>query len=290
MRRTLRHALIIVAATVIGLGAPPAPSLAAEGDSETTVADGPGAPGKMFEQLEKASGEPVGDLGKVLAIDTGGRSLTADEQELLVAGKEVEGVKVLGAISGDRSILDTTMADLADGVYDGGGGTPTGSLLFASYIPDGREWCLTMCMAYGRSFWECVMSRRDGGPFVTLDVSGETTVGQTKAAFERANQVPVAGPSRVETLIGDGEPAAGDIEKLLDGKDVDSLRRVATVERPDPQWALADVAEHSGVTHRETTIHLFTFTVPYLGKILAVCISYDDGKTWKCTARQWGGF
>ena len=290
MRRTLRRAMIIVAVTIAGLGTLSAPSHAAGGDARTTVTDGPGAPGKVLQQLEKESGKPVGDLAKVLAVDTGGRSLTGDELELLAAGKEVEGVKVLGTMSGDKGILDTTMADLADGVYDGGGGTPTGSVLFASYTPEGREWCLTMCMASGKSFWECVMSRRGGDPFVTLDVSGGTTVGQTKAAFERANKVSVNGPYTVETLVGDGEPPAGDIEKLLDGKEVDSLRRVATLERPDPEWALTDVAEHSGVVYRKTKAHIFTFELPFLGKILAVCISHDDGKTWKCTARQWGGF
>jgi hypothetical protein len=286
------RATIVAAVLVLGLATSYAPSRAAEGDTRTTVTDQPGAPGMMFQRFEDLTGQPAGDLDKVLAIDAGGRSLTVDQLEALVAGEEVDDVKVVGTMPGARDILDTTMADLADGTYDGKGdsGTATSSLLFATSVPDGREWCLTMCVASGKSVWECIMSRRGAEQILTLDLSGDTTVGGTKAAFERANGVAVDGPYAVDTLIGDGEPSAEEIETLLDGKDVDSLRRVATLDGPDPGWTLAEVAEQSGVTYAKTKLHIFTFTLPLLGKILAVCVSHDDGKTWKCSARQWSGF
>ncbi|MGW3888219.1 hypothetical protein ACWD69_05990 [Micromonospora chokoriensis] len=206
----------------------------------------------------------------------------------LVAGREVDGVKVVGTMPGSRDILGTTMADLADGTYDDSG-TAT-SLIFASSVPGGRNWCLTMCVASGKSVWECLLASRGGVQTFTLDLAGETTVGGTKAAFEKVNGVAVDGPSAVETLTGDGEPSPDEIQTLLDGKDIPSLRRVATLDRPDPGWALADIAEKSGVPYARTKAHIFTFTLPILGKILAVCISQDGGKTWKCSARQWDGF
>ena len=245
----------------------------------------------MLQRFEEMTGRPVGDLDTVLAVDTGGRNLSVDQLEALVAGKEVDGVKVLGAMSGGRDILATTMADLADGVYDGTGdsGTATSSLLFASSTPEGREWCLTMCMASGKSFWECVLSRR-GDQTLTLDLGGDTTIGGMKAAFEKANGVAAEGPYAVETLTGDAEPSAEEIGMLLDGKEVDSLRRVATLEGPDSGWALSDVADKSGVPYLKTRIHIFTVGLPILGKIVVVCVSHNDGKTWKCAAKPWSGF
>ena len=71
---------------------------------------------------------------------------------------------------------------------------------------------------------------------------------------------------------------------LLDGKDIESMRRVATVDGPDPGWALADIAEKSGVVYSKNKGHLFTFTFPVLGKVLLLCDSKDGGKTWKCSA------
>jgi hypothetical protein len=94
----------------------------------------------------------------------------------------------------------------------------------------------------------------------------------------------------VDTLVGDGEPSADEIKMLLDGKDIESMRRVATVDGPDPEWALADIAEKSGVVYAKTKGHLFTLNLPILGKILVFCVSQDGGKTWKCSAKQWGGF
>jgi hypothetical protein len=227
----------------------------------------------------------------VLAVDAGGRDLTVDQLEALVAGEEVDGVKVVGAMPGGRDILDTTMADLADGVYDGNGdGTATSALIFATSVPDGRDWCLTMCIAGGKSVRECILLRRKADQILTLDLSGDTTVGATKAAFEKANGVAVDGPLAVETLIGDADPSAQEIETLLDGEDVDSLRRVAALQGPDLGWALADVAEKSDVTYAKTVIHIFTWKLSILGKIVGVCISRDDGKNWKCTARKWSGF
>ncbi|MGW5559558.1 hypothetical protein ACWER9_20355 [Micromonospora sp. NPDC003944] len=292
LRNVTRRATVVAAALLVGLTASYAPSHAADSEARTTITDHPGAPGTMLQQFEDLTGRPVGDLDTVLAVDTGGRKLTRDQLEALAAGKEVDGVTVVGTIPGSRDVLGTTMADLADGAYDGRGegGTAT-SLLFASSTPDGREWCLTMCVASGKSVWECLLSRRTGELVLTLDLPGGTTVGGTRAAFEKANGgVAVDGPSSVQTLVGEGEPSADEIRTLLDGKDIPSLRRVATVDRPDPGWALADIAEKSGVVYAKTKAHIFTFTLPFLGKFLAVCISQDDGKTWKCSARQWGGF
>ncbi|MGW3856436.1 hypothetical protein [Micromonospora arida] len=291
LRDITRRATIVTTALIVGLTASYAPSQAAEGEARTTITDHPGAPGAMLQQLEDLTGRPVGDLETVLAVDTGGRNLTSDQLAALAAGKEVDGVKVVGTIPGSREVLGTTMADLADGAYDGtgDGGTAT-SLLFASSTSGGREWCLTMCVASGKSVWECLLSRRTGELILTLDLDGGTTVGGTKAAFEKANGVAVDGPSSVQTLIGDGEPSADEIRTLLDGKDITSLRRVATVDRPDHGWALADIAEKSGVVYAKTKGHLFTLNLPILGKILVFCVSQDNGKTWKCSARQWGGF
>ncbi|MEV4823091.1 hypothetical protein [Micromonospora sp. NPDC049274] len=292
LRDITRRVIIVTAAVVVALVGSYAPSQAADDTARTTVTDQPGAPGIMLRQLEDLTGRPVGDLDTVLAVDTGGRDLSADQLAALVAGKEVDGVKVLGAMSGGRDILDTTMADLADGVYDGRGdsGTATSSLLFASSTPEGREWCLTMCMGSGKSFWECVLSRR-GDQTLTLDLDGDTTLGGMKAAFEKANGgIAAEGPYAVETLTGDAEPTAEEIEMLLDGKDVESLRRVATVEGPDPGWALSDVAEKSGVPYVKKTTHIVTFGVPFLGKVIVFCVSYNGGKTWRCRAYQWGGF
>ncbi|MGW0214869.1 hypothetical protein ACWDXH_10790 [Micromonospora chokoriensis] len=291
LRTVTRRATIVTTALIVGLTASYAPSHAAGDEARTTVTDHPGAPGTMLHQLEDLTGRPVGDLDTVLAVDTGGRNLTDDQLEALVAGREVDGVTVVGTMPGSRDILGTTMADLADGTYDGRGdsGTAT-SLIFASSVPGGRNWCLTMCVASGKSVWECLLASRGGARTFTLDLAGDTTVGGTKAAFEKVNGVAVDGPSTVETLTGDGEPSADDIQTLLDGGDVPSLRRVATVDRPDPGWALADIADKSGVPYARTKAHIFTFTLPFLGKFLAVCISQDGGKTWKCSARQWDGF
>ncbi|MFG1767768.1 hypothetical protein ACGFIH_30920 [Micromonospora parva] len=291
LRDITRRVAIVTTALVVGLTASYAPSQAADGEARTTITDHPGAPGTMLQRFEELIGRPVGDLDKVLAVDTGGRNLTGDQLEALATGKEVDGVTVVGTIAGSRGVLGTTMADLADGKYDGTGdsGTAT-SLLFASSAPGGREWCLTMCVASGKSIWECLLSRRTGDLILTLDLAGGTTIGETKVAFEKANGVAVEGPYSVETLVGEGEPSADDIRTLLDGKDVESLRRVATVDGPDPGWALADIAEKSGVVYAKTKGHLFTLNLPILGKILVFCVSQDGGKTWKCSARQWGGF
>ncbi|WCN80239.1 hypothetical protein [Micromonospora sp. LH3U1] len=291
LRDITRRATIVTTALIVGLTASYAPSQAADGEARTTITDHSGAPGTMLQRFEDLTGRPVGDLDKVLAVDTGGRNLTGDQLEALATGKEVDGVKVVGTIPGNRDVLGTTMADLADGVYDGRGdsGTAT-SLLFASSTPDGRDWCLTMCIAGGKSVWECILSRRNPDQIFTLTLAGDTTVGGTKAAFEKANGVAVGGPYTVETLIGDGEPSAEEIKMLLDGKDIESLRRVATLDGPDPGWALADIAEKSAVVYAKTKGHLFTLNLPILGKILVFCVSQNGGKTWKCSAQQWGGF
>ncbi|MET8084700.1 hypothetical protein [Micromonospora sp. NPDC005237] len=290
LRDIAKRATVVTVALVVGLVASYAPSHAAEDTARTTVTDQPGAPGMMLRQFEDLTGQPVGDLDTVLAVDAGGRDLTADQLAALVAGEKVDGVTVVGAMPGGREILGTTMADLADGVYDGRGDSGTATaLLFASSVPGGREWCLTMCMASGKSYWECIQSRRGDQTF-TLDLGGDTTVGGMKAAFEKANGVAADGPYAVDTLTGDREPSAQEIETLLDGKDVDSLRRVASVAGPDAGWALGDIAEKSGVPYLKTRIHIFTLGLPILGKVVVVCVSHNDGKTWKCSARPWSGF
>ncbi|SCG49515.1 hypothetical protein [Micromonospora humi] len=292
LRTITRRATVVAAALIVGLTAAYTPSHAAGDEARTTITDHPGAPGTMLRQFQDLTGRPVGDLDTVLAVDAGGRTLTADQMEALVAGEKVDGVEVVGAMPGGRDILGTTMADLADGRYDGigGGETPTTSLIFASSVPGGRDWCLTMCVANGKSIWECLLSRRGADQILTLDLSGDTTVGGTKAAFEKANGVAVTGPDTVDTLIGDREPSADEIRTLLDGGDVESLRRVATVEAPDPDWALVDVAEKSGAPSAMMKAHIFTFGLPFIGKVLVVCISHNNGKTWKCSAQPWSGW
>ncbi|MEU4472813.1 hypothetical protein [Micromonospora sp. NPDC023888] len=292
LRDITRRVTIMTTALIVGLTASYAPSQAAADEARTTVTDHPGAPGTMLQRFEDLTGRPVGDLDRVLAVDSGGRELTADQLAALVAGEQVDGVKVVGTMPGSRDLLGTTMADLADGAYDGrgDGGTAT-SLLFASSTPGGREWCLTMCVASGKTIWECLLSRRGSDQILTLDFAGDTTLGGTKAAFEKANGVTADGPYTVDTLVGDVEPSAEEIEMLVGGKDVESLPRVATVDAPDPGWALADVAEKSGVPYgKKTTIHIVTVGLPLLGKVVFVCVTHNAGKTWKCEAYQWGGF
>ncbi|MFF0154434.1 hypothetical protein [Micromonospora sp. NPDC005203] len=292
LRDITRRVTIITTALIVGLTASYAPSQAAEDEARTTVTDHPGAPGTVLQRFEDLTGRPVGDLDAVLAVDAGGRDLTDDQLTALVAGERVDGATVVGTMPGGRDILGTTMADLADGAYDGrGDGTTATSLLFASSAPDGREWCLTMCVASGKSIWECILLRRGTDQILTLDLAGDTTVGGTVAAFEKVNGVAVDGPYSVDTLVGDGDPTAGEIEMLLDGKDVDTLRRVATVDAPDPGWALADLADKSGVPYvKKTKLHIFTLGLPVLGKIVVVCVSHNNGRTWKCEAHRWGGF
>ncbi|MFG1918660.1 hypothetical protein [Micromonospora sp. NPDC048898] len=292
LRDITRRVTIITTALLVGLTASYAPSQAADDEARTTVTDHPGAPGTVRQQFEELTGRPVGDLDRVLAVDTGGRDLTDDQLTALMAGERVDGVTVVGTMPGGRDILGTTMADLADGAYDGrGDGATATSLLFASSTPDGREWCLTMCVAAGKSIWECLLSRRSTDEILTLDLAGDTTVGGTKAAFEKVNGVAADGPYRVDTLVGDAEPTAEEMEMLLDGRDVDTLRRVATVDAPDPGWALADIAEKSGVPYaKKMKLHIFTLGLPVLGKIVVVCVSHNNGKTWRCEAHRWGGF
>ncbi|MEK8109744.1 hypothetical protein NKG94_45465 [Micromonospora sp. M12] len=190
-----RRVAVVSVALIVGLTAAYAPSHAADDETRTTVTDEPGAPGTMLQRFEDLTGQPAGDLEKVLALDAGGRDLTVDQLDALIAGEGVDGVKVLGAMPGSRDILGTTMADLADGVFDGKGGTGAPALLFASSVPDGREWCLTMCVARGKSIWECLRMRRLADQILTLGLTGDTTVGGTKAALRR----PTASPSTDRT-------------------------------------------------------------------------------------------
>jgi hypothetical protein len=293
VRDITRRATIVTAALIVVLAGSYAPAHADEHEGRTTVTDQPGAPGTMLQRLADQTGQPVGGLDTVLAVDAGGRSLTADQVKALVVGEPVDGVKVVAAMPGGASMLDTTMADLADGVYDGKGdtGTATTSLLFATSVPGRWGWCLTMCASSGKTIWECLRLSRQDGQILTVDLPGDTTLGATKAAFEKVNGVAVDGPYAVQTLVGDVAPSAESVEALVDGRDVDSLRRVATLEQPDPGWTLADLAEKSGVTYAKTIrVHGVLLKLPFLGTVIVLCTSENGGKTWKCSARQWKGF
>jgi hypothetical protein len=139
-------------------------SYAADGDPTVVVADRPGSPRDMAQQLEKLTGRPLGTLDRVMAVDTGGARLTGAQVEALAAGGEIDGVKVLGEMPGSKEILDTTMFDLSDGTYDGptSGEFATAGVIFIHSVP-GREWCLTMCMSTGRTFRECVLLKYVSG-------------------------------------------------------------------------------------------------------------------------------
>jgi hypothetical protein len=156
------RAAIITAVTAAVLAVTNSASYAADGDPTVTVADRPGAPREALQQLEKMSGSPLGTLDRVLAVDAGGARLTGGQAEALVAGKEVDGVMVLGVMPGSQDVLDTTMFDLSDGAYDGprSGESFTSALIFATYVPEGREWCLTMCISTGRTVAECILLSR----------------------------------------------------------------------------------------------------------------------------------
>lgn len=156
------RAAIITAVTAAVLAVTNIASYAADGDPTVTVADRPGAPREMLQQLEKVAERPLGTLDKVMAVDAGGARLTGAQVEALVAGGEVDGVKVLGVMPGSQDVLDTTMTDLSDGAYDGprSGETFTSALIFATYLPEGREWCLTMCIASGKTVRECILLSR----------------------------------------------------------------------------------------------------------------------------------
>lgn len=290
MTAILKRAAIVAALTVTSLAVAIVPSSAAVAP-RLSVNDRPGAPAAMLQQLERLAGQPLGDLEKVVAVDADGRRLSIDQLEALVAGEDVDGVKVLGTMAGSRELLETTLADLADGEFDGrDGGATTSTVMFATRIPEGREWCLTMCIASGKSVYECILARMGSAGWLNVDVPGSTRLGATKVAFERASGMSLGTLASTETLVGEGEPSEQDIRDLAAGKDVGSLRRVATVERPDLDWELGDVAGNSGVVYAKTVAHIFTFELPLLGKFLASCISQDGGKTWKCTLRPWGGF
>ncbi len=164
--------MIIAAVTVAGLVLSGCASNAADGDPTVVdptvvdptvvVADQPGAPREMLHQLEKLTGRPLGTLDKVMAVDSGGVVLTGKEVEALAAGSDVDRVKVLGVVPGSEDILDTTMTDLSDGAYDGPHGSESfkSALIFASYVPEGRQWCLTMCISRGRTVVECILLSR----------------------------------------------------------------------------------------------------------------------------------
>jgi hypothetical protein len=162
MRVTTFRAAIVATVTAAGLALVCVPSHADDRGPTVTVADQPGAPGEALQQLGGQTGEPLGGLERVVAVDLGGQHLTIDQLVTLVAGREVAGVQTLGVISGGQELRDTTLADLSDGSYDGprDTGTPTATLLFASPIPESRDWCLTMCIAGGRTAYQCIFLAR----------------------------------------------------------------------------------------------------------------------------------
>jgi hypothetical protein len=135
----------------------------ADADPKVTVQDRPGAPREMLQQLEKLTGHPAGTLKQVTAVDTGGKALTPEQIEALAAGKEPDGVKVLGVMPGSKELLETTISDLSDGTYDGPRDSTElyrSAVVFDLFLP-GYEWCLTICISTGRSVSECIeLSRR----------------------------------------------------------------------------------------------------------------------------------
>ncbi|GIH05556.1 hypothetical protein Rhe02_36230 [Rhizocola hellebori] len=153
------RAALVTAVTAAGVALPYLPAQADDSAFAVTITDRRGAPEDLLQRLERQTGQPVGALDTVIAVDTAGQRLTIDQFAALVAGQEVAGARVLGVMPG-REIAGATMADLADGTYDGrGGATATSTIVFASSIPESREWCLTMCMASGKTVWECILAR-----------------------------------------------------------------------------------------------------------------------------------
>ncbi|GAA1420526.1 hypothetical protein ACFQZ4_06955 [Catellatospora coxensis] len=153
---------VVLAAVAVGLVLAGSPAYAGEDRPTVAVADQAGAPREMLEQLAKVAGRPLGEVQRVLAVDAGKVELTAEQAERLVAGGEVDGVKVLGTMPGGKDLLGTTFTDLSDGAFDGPGEVAPfrSALIFGGYLPDGREWCLTMCISTGRSVAECVLLSR----------------------------------------------------------------------------------------------------------------------------------
>ena len=96
---TAMRAAIVAVVTTAGLAIVCVPSYADDSVLRVAVTDRPGAPGEALQQLERQAGEPLGPLGRVVAVDAAGQSLTIDQYLALVAGREVDGVEVLGVMS-----------------------------------------------------------------------------------------------------------------------------------------------------------------------------------------------
>lgn len=289
---TIWSRLAIVAALVVsGLATAGVPSGATE-LPRLTITDGPGAPGDLLQQIERLAGQPLGDLQLAVAVDTGGRPLTTDQIGALLAGREVDGVQVLGAMSGSQEILDTTIADLSDGRYDGprDEGVSTATVLFASSVAGGREWCLTMCLASLRPLRECILEHFGRIEWLNLDLAGGTTLDGMRGAAEQAGETSWGEVGSVQTLVGDAEMSEEDIRTLVEGGEAGSVRHVANVDSPDNDWRLDDVGDIPEVVYARTIIHVFHTMVPWFGDIQVVCVSRDGGKTWKCTWKEWHGF
>lgn len=156
---------VVAAVAVACLAAVGAPAVAAGDTHGVTVTDRPGAPRAMLQQLADLTGQPLGTLARVVAVDPADKPLNLDNAETLAVGGKVDGVTVLGVLPGSEKLLDTTLADLSDGVFDGSGadGPSTSALIFLTGLP-GDGWCLTMCAAKGGdSIYECL---RDAHPIV----------------------------------------------------------------------------------------------------------------------------
>ncbi|MCP2329581.1 hypothetical protein HDA40_008088 [Hamadaea flava] len=290
MNQFAKRVAVVVALTVASLTVAAVPSSAVGDGTRLTIEDRPGAPGQVLREIERLAGQPLGDLDQVIAVDTGGRLLTVDQLEAVVAGKEVEGVQVRGTMPGRPEMLDTTLADLADGEFDGReSGDGASTVLFATSVPEGRDWCLTMCIARGHSVRECMLARLGGDGWLTLTMAGTTTLGGVKAGLEKAGQMSSLTLARVDTYVGDEEPSEQDLQDLAAGRDVGSLRRAATVEAPSPDWALDEVAGKSGVAYAKTTVIVIESDWPLLGHILIACHSTDGGKHYRCLVRAFGG-
>jgi hypothetical protein len=168
MKRLAERVAVVAVLAAVSLTVAAVPAGAAGDGARLTIEDGRGAPGQALREIERLAGQPLGDLDKVVAVDTGDTVLTVDQLESVVSGEEIKGVRVLGAMDGRPQLLDTTLTDLADGVFDGrDGGVARSTVLFATSVPEGREWCLTMCVASGKSVYDCILARSGGGSPLT---------------------------------------------------------------------------------------------------------------------------
>ena len=92
----------VVAGLLVGAG----PAAAGErGDGSLSL-------GQIQSLAERATGERLGDLQRVVVVDGVTRDLTPEQMDALLAGKDVDGITVRLAV--DDPSLDSTVGDLFD--------------------------------------------------------------------------------------------------------------------------------------------------------------------------------